>query len=73
MSESPEWLAKLARARDELEEAVRALDSAMRDIEQRDRADKSIILPVLESAFARVREARSALAELELAATKKGE
>lgn len=58
-------VAKVQHAKSELEAAESELDRAIADLRDRDRAQKEIIAPALESAFARLVAARAALVELE--------
>lgn len=65
-------LAKVQHAKRELAAAEAALDATIADLRDRDRADKEIIGPALEAAFARLTAARAALVELEEAVAEHG-
>ena len=60
-----EELDKLAFARTELERAEKEVDAALSAIRQAPRAEKTGVTRTVEDAFAKVREARLALDELE--------
>ncbi|MBI2394821.1 MAG: hypothetical protein HYV09_34950 [Deltaproteobacteria bacterium] len=65
-------LAKVQHAKGELAAAESALDKTIGDLRDRDRADKEIIAPALEAAFARLTAARAVLVELEELVKDKG-
>lgn len=58
-------VAKVQHAKQEIAAAEAALDQAIADLRDRDRAQKEIIAPALEAAFARLVAGRAALIELE--------
>jgi len=57
--------AKVEQAKRDISAAEAGLERAISDLRERERADKEIIAPVMEAAFARLVAARHALAELD--------
>lgn len=54
------------RARSDVEDAARALDVALSELNVVPRAEKTAVTQVIQDAFSKLRAARSALEELEL-------
>jgi cell division protein FtsB len=66
-------IAKVQQAKQELAAAEAALEHAIADMRDRDRAQKEIIAPALEAAFARLVAARAALVDLEQLVEEQGD
>lgn len=61
----PSAAARIARAREEVENAESELDSALHDIEVLPREQKCAVSPFVTDAFQKLREVRRQLAELQ--------
>jgi hypothetical protein len=61
---SPEVISRIAQAKEDLAEAEKELESALRQLQVEERADKKMISKVLLVAFDKLAAARTTLEEL---------